>query len=99
MISRQWCGVARRSEADSYVTHLRSETFPQLDRIAGFRGASILRRDVPAGIEFRIITLWESIDAIRAFAGEDPEAAVVPRKVKEMMVSFDSNVCHYEVIE
>jgi heme-degrading monooxygenase HmoA len=99
VISRQWCGVARPSEAGRYVSHLKSETFPQLGRIAGFRGASILRREVTGGVEFRIITLWESIDAIRAFAGENAEEAVVPQKVKEMMVSFDRTVSHYEVVE
>jgi heme-degrading monooxygenase HmoA len=76
VISRQWCGIARRSEAERYVSHLRSETFPQLARIRGFRGASILRRDVTAGVEFRIVTLWESMEAIRGFAGENPESAV-----------------------
>jgi hypothetical protein len=69
-----------------------------LGRIAGFCSASILRRDVALGVEFRIVTLWQSIDAIRAFAGESPEDAVVPDKVKEMMVSFDRHVSHYEVV-
>lgn len=51
------------------------------------------------GVEFRIVTLWQSIEAIRHFAGEDPEAAVVPDRVKAMMVRFDSGVSHYEVVE
>jgi len=54
MISRQWCGVARNADADRYVAYLRTETFPALSRIAGFIGASILRRSVPKGVEFRI---------------------------------------------
>jgi len=99
VISRQWCGVAARSEAQRYIAHLRDETFPQLQQIEGFRGASILRRDVPAGVEFRIVTLWDSIDAILAFAGANVEAAVVPDNVRGMMVSFEATVCHYEVVE
>lgn len=98
MISRQWCGIAKGSEADRYVEHLRAETFPQLERIEGFRGASILRRDVVAGVEFRIVTLWDSLEAIRGFAGDDPETAVVPDKVKAMMVSYDRAASHYEIV-
>ena len=98
MISRQWCGIARRSEADRYVAHLLTETFPQLEQIVGFRGTSILRRDVAVGVEFRIVTLWDSLDAIRAFTGADLESAVVPDKVKAMMVSYDRAAAHYEVV-
>jgi Antibiotic biosynthesis monooxygenase. len=99
MISRQWVGVASRSEADRYVSHLRTETFPQLRRIAGFLSASILRRDVAAGVEFRIVTAWDSMQAIRRFAGDDPERAVVPEQVKAMMVTYDRTVAHYEVVD
>src|SRR5262245_65936135 len=99
MISRQWRGIAKRSDADRYVSHLRSETFPQLREIPGFVSASILRRDVAEGVEFRIVTTWESIDAIRRFAGENPQRAVVPEKVQAMMVTYDRTVEHYEVVE
>lgn len=99
MISRQWRGVARRSEADRYVAHLRAETFPLLAGISGFLDASILRRTVADGIEFRIVTTWESIEAIKSFAGENPEIAVVPEQVKAMMVTYARTVDHYEVVE
>jgi len=99
MISRQWCGIAKSSEADNYVSHLRSETFPQLQRISGFIGASILRRAVSDGVEFRIVTTWSSLNAIAMFAGENPEAAVVPDNVRAMMVAYDRTVAHYEIVE
>jgi heme-degrading monooxygenase HmoA len=99
VISRQWRGIAKRSEADRYVAHLRAETFPQLGDIPGFVSASILRRDVAEGVEFLIVTTWESIEAIRRFAGEDPQRAVVPEKVQEMMVTCDRTVHHYEVVD
>jgi heme-degrading monooxygenase HmoA len=99
MISRQWRGVARRSDADRYISHLRSDTFPQLSRIPGFIDASILRRPVADGIEFRIVTTWNSIEAIRGFAGANAEQAVVPEKVQAMMVTYDRTVDHYEVVE
>lgn len=99
MISRQWKGIAKRSEADRYIDHLRTETFVQIANLPGFRNASILRRDVAEGVEFLIVTTWASLDAIRRFAGDDPERAVVPPRVQEMMISYDRTVDHYEVVE
>ena len=99
MISRQWRGIAKRSDADRYISHLRAETFPQLAGIPGFIDASILRREVAEGIEFQIVTTWESIEAIRRFAGENAQRAVVPEEVEKMMVSYDRAVDHYEVVE
>lgn len=99
MISRQWRGVARNSDADRYVSHLRAETFPQLSKLRGFIKASILRRTVVDGVEFRIVTTWDSVEAIKRFAGEKPDTAVVPEQVQAMMVRFDQTVEHYEVLE
>ena len=98
MISRQWRGLAKASSADAYVEHLRNETFPALARIAGFVGASILRRTLANGVEFLIVTQWRSLDAIRAFAGVNAEDAVVPPKVHDMMIEYDRVVRHYEVL-
>jgi heme-degrading monooxygenase HmoA len=98
MISRNWRGVARREEATNYVHHLEHETFPQLSGIDGFVSASILRRDTDAGVEFLIVTTWRSMEAIRQFAGEAVEVAVVPPAVRAMMVEYDQEVAHYEVV-
>jgi hypothetical protein len=97
VISRQWRGVAKAAQADAYVEHLREETFPAIRRLPGFVRASILRRPVPEGVEFVVITEWASLDSIRAFAGDDVEVAVVPPKVREMMLDYDRTVRHYEV--
>jgi heme-degrading monooxygenase HmoA len=99
MISRHWKGVTRSELADAYIDHLRKDTFPKLSKIPGFIGASILRRIVSQGVEFLVITDWESLDAIREFAGEKPEAAVVPPVVHAMMVVYDKETRHYEVVE
>jgi heme-degrading monooxygenase HmoA len=98
MISRQWCGVARHEHADSYVAHLRTETFPELTSLPGFVDASILRREVADGVEFLIVTRWESLRAIEQFSGRDVARAVVPDVVQDMMVRFDRIVRHYEVV-
>jgi heme-degrading monooxygenase HmoA len=98
VIARHWRGLARREFAAAYIAHLESETFPAVRALPGFVGASILRRDVDAGVEFLVVTEWQSLDAVRAFAGDDLEAAVVPQKVQAMMVEFDGRVRHYEVV-
>ena len=99
MISRQWRGLARTDHSDVYVEHLKAETFPALRKLAGFKGASILRRHVENGVEFLIVTEWDSVDSIRAFAGADAERAVVPPTVQAMMIEYDRVVRHYEVVE
>lgn len=99
MISRHWRGLAKAEHADAYVEHLQAETFPQLRKLNGFISASILRRPVPEGVEFLIVTNWISIDEIRAFAGNDVETAVVPQSVQDLMVEFDRTARHFEVVE
>jgi heme-degrading monooxygenase HmoA len=99
MISRQWRGLARREAAAAYQEHLRLETFPAIRRIEGFIDATILKRPVASGIEFLIVTRWKTMAAIERFAGEDAEAAVVPKAVQEMMLEYDARVRHYEEVE
>lgn len=97
MISRQWRGVAKAEFAEAYVEHLQTETFPAIRKLRGFVGAEILRRQVPEGVEFLVVTRWASMDSIRAFAGDEVDTAVVPAKVDAMMVDYDRIVRHYEV--
>ena len=98
-ISRHWRGVAKPEEADHYILHLRNDTFPKLAGIEGFIKASILRRPIGGGMEFLIVTTWQSIEAVRKFTGESAETAVVPPSVQAMMVEYDREVAHYEVVE
>jgi heme-degrading monooxygenase HmoA len=98
-ISRHWKGVAKPEEADHYIHHLRSDTFPKLASIEGFIKASILRRPLGQGTEFLIVTTWRSIEAIHKFAGESATTAVVPPSVRAMMVDYDREVAHYEIVE
>jgi heme-degrading monooxygenase HmoA len=98
VISRQWRGLAQSSQAGNYVKHLRTETFPALRAIPGFVDASILSRPLGGGVEFLVVTRWESPEAIARFAGQDPEVAVVPAEVAAMMIDYDRRVSHFEVI-
>jgi heme-degrading monooxygenase HmoA len=99
MISRHWKGVAKSEEADHYIHHLRNDTFPKLARIGGFIRVSVLRRSTVQGTEFLVVTTWQSIEAIRQFAGESAQIAVVPPEVQAMMVDYDREVAHYEIVE
>lgn len=99
MIARHWRGLAKTEFADDYVDHLRNETFPLLGRLPGFLNASILRRRLAEGVEFLVITNWTSLDALRAFAGDDIESAVVPEPVQRMMVDYDRTARHFEVVD
>ena len=98
MISRHWTGVVKPGLAGAYVAHLEGETLPMLRRLSGFISASILRREIQDGTEFQIVTRWASLEAITAFAGPDPEAAVVPPAAEVLMVRFDRRVLHYEIV-
>jgi len=97
MISRHWTGLAKRERADEYIAHLQNDTFKKLEKISGFISASILKRDLTEGIEFLIITEWETFDAIKQFASIDFNIAVVPALVRDIMVSYDQEVRHYEI--
>jgi heme-degrading monooxygenase HmoA len=98
MIARHWTGLTDAAHADAYVEHLQSETFPAIRRLPGFVSASILRREAPEGVEFLIVTTWQSLDSVRAFAGGDIEAAVVPDSVKLMMIRYDQRVRHFDIV-
>ena len=98
MISRQWRGMARPEQAAAYELHLLTATFPALQSIAGFVDATLLRRSVPGGVEFLVVTQWTSLSAIQRFAGADAEAAVVPEAVQAMMLDYDRRARHFEVV-
>ena len=98
MIARHWRGLARAERAADYVRHLRTATFPALARLPGFVDASILSRTLAGGVEFLIVTRWESLDSIARFAGAEPQRAVVPAEVAQMMLEFDAAATHFEVL-
>jgi heme-degrading monooxygenase HmoA len=97
MIARHWRGRAGTDTASAYLSHLREETLPRLRAIDGHRGAYVLRREVRDEVEFVVLTLWDSLESVRAFAGDDYEVAVVPPKARRLLSNFDERVLHYDV--
>ena len=98
MIARVWRGVAFPETVQAYLEHVQDSVLPEVSQIAGFCGASVLRRDMEAGVEVTVQTLWTSIDAIRQFAGEHVTAAVVAPAAQPLFRSYDELVTHYEVM-
>lgn len=100
MISRIWHGWTSRENAAAYEDLLRSEILPGIARrgIRGLTGEHLLKRDVPEGVEFVTILWFESMDAVREFAGEDYENAVVPEKARKLLSRFDARSQHYETV-
>lgn len=99
MISRIWHGWTAPENADAYESLLKSEIFLGIrDReIAGYRGIHLLCRDHGDEVEFVTIMWFDTIEAVRSFAGEDYEVAVVPKKAKAVLSRFDERSQHYEV--
>ncbi len=100
MISRIWHGWTTPASADVYEGLLKEEIFVGIgDRhIRGYQGIQLLRRQVGEEVEFITIMRFDDLDAVREFAGDDYEAAVVPPKARAVLAHFDARSQHYEVI-
>lgn len=99
MIMREWRGRAEHDRPEVYPRHFRTRVVPELRRVPGFLGADLLRRDLADSIEFTVITRWASMDAIRAFAGDDASRAVVEPGAVVALREFDELVSHHVVVE
>jgi heme-degrading monooxygenase HmoA len=97
MIVRIWRGQATNANADAYFRHVTGTVFPSLKGLAGHCGAWLLRRQADGHTEFLALTLWESLDSIRAFAGDDIATAIVEPETRAVLADFDDFVRHYEM--
>jgi Antibiotic biosynthesis monooxygenase len=97
-IVRVWKGYGTAEGVQRYCDgHFVQTVLPQLRALHGFRGANVLVRTLENDTEVVVATVWDSIDAIRAFAGEDHEVAVVEPVVRELLDRFDDRVTHFTV--
>jgi len=97
MIARLWRGQATPDNAPHYRRHAIEKVFPSLAGLPGHCGAHLLMREAGGQVEFLAITLWDSIDSIKQFAGENPEIAVVEAEARAVLEAFDDFARHYEV--
>ncbi len=99
MIIRIWHGWTTPDNANTYEALLKEEIFVGIEnrRIAGFHGIQLLRREAGAEVEFVTIMRFDSLAAVREFAGDDYEVAVVPPKARAVLAHFDDRSQHYDL--
>jgi heme-degrading monooxygenase HmoA len=98
MIARTWTGAVRTTDADEYADYIRETGFREYGETPGNRGAWLLRRDHEGTTEFITLSLWDSRDAIAAFAGDDIEAAVLYPEDAQYLIG-ESTIVHHEVVD
>ena len=99
MIIRAWRGRASQARSDAYPKHFREAVVPDLRNVPGFLGAELSQRAEGDRVEFLVLTRWQSMEAVRAFAGPAVGRAVVEPGAIAALDDFDDAVRHYEVIE
>jgi heme-degrading monooxygenase HmoA len=98
MIARIWHGATKPENADAYESHLVPELLPGLSEKQGFQRSHLLRRAAGDEVEFITIILFDSLDDVRALAGEDYERAVIPADRLPLLTRYDARAAHYEVV-
>jgi heme-degrading monooxygenase HmoA len=98
MIARTWRGATKAADAQPYLDYLNQTGFPEYRKTPGNHGVLGLRRIVEDRAEFLLVSLWESEEAIRQFAGNDIDKAVFYPEDERFLVNRDNHVSHYEVV-
>lgn len=96
MITRLWRGWTASEQADAYERFLLEELFPQMRRISGFRGADVLRRDESGEVAFVTLARFDTLDAVRSFAGEDIDTPVLEPTARALLSRYDERAQHFE---
>jgi len=96
MITRMWRGWTAAANADAYERFLLDELFPAMRDIAGFRGADVLRRPEGDEVAFVTLTRFESLEAVRAFAGEDYEVPVLEPQALALLARYHERAEHFD---
>ena len=99
MIVRLWKGRSRTDLADTYQRHVVASVFPKMQTLQGYHRGRVLRRIVGDQVEFLVMTEWGSLNAIRSFAGDIIDHAVVEPAARAVLTDFDAHVEHFEVVE
>ncbi len=97
MIVRLWFARTTLAQAQVYLLHFSNEVLPALRKFAGYLSSSVLTRPTESAVEILVMTVWQSISAIDAFAGPDREAAVVAPEAAALLTDYDRRVRHFEV--
>jgi len=98
MIARFWTAKVAKAHAHIYADHLKRQVLTALRKVDGSIGTKLLERETSDGVEIVVITLWQSLDSIKKFAGPDVEKAVVSDEVVSLFLQYDQRVRHYNVV-
>lgn len=98
MIARTWHGVTTASRVDEYLDYLKKTGVKDCRSTEGNRGVFVMRRVLEETAEFLFISIWDSVDAIRKFAGPDIEKAVYYPEDKDFLLELEPNVKHYDIL-
>jgi len=98
MIVRVWRAMATSRNCPAYREHLERTVLPQLRVLPGFLGVTLMQSDRGDQVELVVSSRWQSMAAVRAFAGNEPDRAVVEPAATAVLVGFDRTVSHYEVV-
>ena len=97
MIARHWRGWTRPENADEYERLLRGKVLPGLKTIPGYRGGFVLRHDDPGESEFVVVNLFDSLESVRRFAGDDYSVPVFEPEARKLLSRIEPLAKHYEV--
>jgi heme-degrading monooxygenase HmoA len=98
VIARIWRGWVNQADREAYVRYMDGTGLAEYASTPGSRGAYMLTRDQPDGrSEVLMVTFWDSMESVRAFAGADPERAVFYPEDDRFLVDYDETVTHYDV--
>jgi heme-degrading monooxygenase HmoA len=99
MIARIWRCTVTRENIRPYLQHFETSVLPQVSALDGFSEVRIMERELAGGrVELTIVSLWKTMESIKAFAGDDVEAAVVAEPAQALLVDYDRRVTHHTVV-
>jgi heme-degrading monooxygenase HmoA len=97
MIARHWRGWTELQNADAYETLLKQKVLPELKKLEGYRGGYILRNDGAREVEFVVVNLFDSLEAVKRFAGEDYATPVFEPEAQRLLSRIEPRATHYDV--
>jgi len=98
MIARIWTGRTRAADADVYGEFLHRTAYPDYGGVPGNRGWILLRRPAGEAVEFTFVSLWESMDAVHAYAGDDAEQPKYYPEDRKYLIELPDRAANYEVV-
>jgi heme-degrading monooxygenase HmoA len=98
MVVRTWTAHTTPDRESAYLDKVREVVLPHLRTVSGYLGSHFLRRSADSELEILVLTYWESMEAVRALAGEEPTKAYMPPEIAATLERYDHEAVHYDVM-